>query len=102
MVLRDDAVAGSLVGGPLVYDARVYSAARSQVERVLGFRTFGKDVPVYVLFVRYAYRDYTGRTHRAEESAWDVIDARTLVASDVGYGGGGGLRRLGRSLALRL
>jgi len=86
---------------PEAFDARVYSTTRRRAEAALGTgRDFTRpDGPIYVVLVRYAYRDYQGRRHRDDLPWSSLLDARTLQTEVFGEGGGN-VHQLGRPVAL--
>jgi len=58
---------------------------------------------VYVLDVRYAYRDYMGHRHLDPSGGVaTTLDPATLTTTDVGYGTPWDLKGLGRPIRLRL
>ena len=104
-VFREQLEAQELAGRPRVARAVVYRTTQRVVERVLGFAEPIQDRPMYLLVVRYAYRDYRGRIRLADDGAtWALYDRRTLRPT----GGGLGhldprkLRALGAPAALSL
>jgi hypothetical protein len=88
------------LGGPEILSGRVYSARRGRVERQLEFSTSRSGEPVYLLVLRYAFRDYTGRRHPADGGTWAIYDGQTLESTDEGIGGQVSTAGLGPGVAL--
>lgn len=99
--LRDLAAGVGMPDGPYPEGARVYSTTRRTAERAFHFTTPQRNEPVYVLVLRFGYRDFTGRSHRDGGALFSIIDAPTLEATDGGLGAPN-LTGLGPPFALRL
>jgi hypothetical protein len=84
--------------GPEPFDAQIYTTTRGKLGAEFRFGS-RPDTKVYVLVLHYAYRDYTGRRHRADDPAFSVYDAQTLEVTDFGYPAPP-LRRLGAPVTL--
>jgi hypothetical protein len=96
--------AGSLPSGPVPGSAKVYSTIRGRAGGVgaAGDLTRSRSEPVYVLLVRFSYRDYKGDRHLDPRSLATVMDARTLDVTHIAYGSNWEQPRLGSPTQLRL
>jgi len=103
-ILRDYVEAEGLRGGPVPGAARLYATTRKRAA-VAGAASLSSNAkqPVYVLDVRYAYRDYMGHRHLDPSGGVaTTLDPATLTTTDVGYGTPWDLKGLGRPIRLRL
>jgi hypothetical protein len=103
-ILRDYVEAEGPRGGPVPGAARLYSTTRKRAA-VAGAASLPSNAkqPVYVLDVRYAYRDYMGHRHLDPSGGVaTTLDPATLATTDVGYGTPWDLKGLGRPIRLRL
>ncbi|MGZ4438832.1 MAG: hypothetical protein ACXVFC_01670 [Gaiellaceae bacterium] len=103
-ILCDYVQAEGLAGGPVPGAARIYWTTRKRAS-VAGAASLPSNAkqPVYVLDVRYAYRDYMGHEHLDPSGGVaTTLDPSTLTTTDVGYGTLWDLPGLGRPIRLPL
>ena len=103
-VLAQRLEAGSLPNGPFPGSVKVYSTTRGQAGSVGAANdlTRSRAEPIYVLLVRFSYRDYEGRRHLDPRSLAVVMDARTLDVTDIADGSNWNQSRLGSPTPLRV
>jgi hypothetical protein len=94
--------AASLPDGPFPGSVKVYSTTRGGAGAVGADLTRSRTEPVYVLMVRYSYRDYEGHRHLDPRSLAVVMDARTLDTTDIGDGSEWSQPKLGSPIRLRV
>jgi hypothetical protein len=94
LILREELEMESLLEGTSPGQVRLYSTAGGPKER--------SDQPVYVVVVRYAYRDYTGRKHVDPTALAATMEARTLQTTDVAWGAPWNPAGMGRPIELEL
>lgn len=84
--LRDLALGVGLPDGPRPAEARIYSTTLFGAERVSGARDMTRpaQLAVYVLALRFGYKDYEGRQHLAGDELYAIVDACSLT--DIGGG----------------
>jgi hypothetical protein len=82
-VITQSLQAASLPDGPFPGRVEVYSTIRGRAGAVAADLTRSRTEPVYVLVVRYSYRDYEGRRHLDPRALAVVMDARKLAATDL-------------------
>ena len=86
-VFREQLEAQELGGTPRVARAVVYRTTQRAAEGAFGFAEPIADRPLYLVVLRYAYRDYMGRVHVADDgAAWALFDRRTLRSTGGGLG----------------